>query len=444
MATLAKRLDGLPLALVIAGSYMRQTGIGPSKYLELYYQSWGNLQKGAQPHRYYSNGNLVGTWMISYLEIEKNTPSAAKLLLLLACYDNQDIWYDLIYQGLQEDNKPGWLYEAVFNEINFSLAIQALMDFSLIQAKPTLSSYSLHPVVQDWCQSYMQEKNDKDKMIGIAMISTGFSVTSPDKPQYWISQRRLLPHADRMFKAIQNRESLEQLTMVDSVHYLGNLYKDQGKLQEAEAMYQQALTGYEKALGPDHTSTLDSVHNLGILYKDQGKLQKAEAMYQRALTGKEKALGPDHTSTLDSVHCLGILYRNQGKLQEAEVMYQRALTGTEKALGSDHTSTLDSVHNLGNLYRDQGKLQEAEAMYQRALTGRKKALGPDHTSTLRSVHCLGILYSDQGKMQEAEAMYQRALTGYEKALGPDHHLTLQVTDALRLVSNKGLSYILYS
>ena len=47
MTTLAKRLDGLPFALVIAGSYMQQTGMSPSKYLELYCQSWGNLQKGA-------------------------------------------------------------------------------------------------------------------------------------------------------------------------------------------------------------------------------------------------------------------------------------------------------------------------------------------------------------------------------------------------------------
>jgi hypothetical protein len=36
-------------------------------------------------------------------------------------------------------------------------------------------------------------------------------------------------------------------------------------------MYQQALAGYEQALGPDHTSTLDTVYNLGKLYSDLGK-----------------------------------------------------------------------------------------------------------------------------------------------------------------------------
>jgi hypothetical protein len=37
-------------------------------------------------------------------------------------------------------------------------------------------------------------------------------------------------------------------------------------------MYQRALAGYEKALGPDHTSTLDTVHNLGLLYAVQGSM----------------------------------------------------------------------------------------------------------------------------------------------------------------------------
>jgi Tfp pilus assembly protein PilF len=57
-------------------------------------------------------------------------------------------------------------------------------------------------------------------------------------------------------------------------------------------------------------------------------------MYQRALQGKEKALGPDHTSTLDKVNYLAALYADQGKLVEAEQMYRQALQSYEKAIGS--------------------------------------------------------------------------------------------------------------
>ena len=72
-------------------------------------------------------------------------------------------------------------------------------------------------------------------------------------------------------------------------------------------MYRRALAGYEKALGPDHTSTLSTVNNLGTLYVTKASWIEAEKMYRRALAGKEKALGPDHTSTLNTVNNLGSL-----------------------------------------------------------------------------------------------------------------------------------------
>ncbi|KAF2175262.1 TPR-like protein [Zopfia rhizophila CBS 207.26] len=222
----------------------------------------------------------------------------------------------------------------------------------------------------------------------------------------------------------------DHTSTLNTVNNLGNLYKSQGKLGDAEKMYQRALEGYENALGPDHTSTLDTVNNLGNLYKSQGKLGEAEEMYRRLLEGTEKALGPDHTSTLKTVNNLGHLYAGQGRLGEAVKMYQRSLEGREKALGPDHTSTLIVVNNLGILYKSQGKPVDAEKMYQRALEGREKVLGPDHTSTLNTVNNLGHLYANQGRLSEAEKMYKRSLEGKEKALGPDHISTIHTVKNL--------------
>jgi tetratricopeptide (TPR) repeat protein len=184
---------------------------------------------------------------------------------------------------------------------------------------------------------------------------------------------------------------------LETVHNPGNLYSDQGKMKEAEEMYLRALTRYEKAWGPEHTSTLDTVNNLGNLYLDQGKMKEAEGMYLRALAGKEKAWGPEHTSTLDTVNNLGNLYKNQDKLKEAESMYVRALAGYEKTLGPNHASALDTVNNLGNLYRDQGKTAEAEAMYVRALAGKEIVWRPDQSSTFHTINNLAIRQKQQQK-----------------------------------------------
>ena len=56
-------------------------------------------------------------------------------------------------------------------------------------------------------------------------------------------------------------------------------------------MYSRALAGCEKAWGPEHMNTLSTVNNLGILYAVQGRLEDAERMYNRALAGKVKLHG---------------------------------------------------------------------------------------------------------------------------------------------------------
>lgn len=68
-------------------------------------------------------------------------------------------------------------------------------------------------------------------------------------------------------------------SVINSINRLGDLYRGQGKLKEAEEMYGRALEGYEKTLRCDHTSTLNTVNNLGNLYRDQDKRKEAEEMY---------------------------------------------------------------------------------------------------------------------------------------------------------------------
>ena len=55
----------------------------------------------------------------------------------------------------------------------------------------------------------------------------------------------------------------------------------------------QAQQRFEKGLSPDHPSTLNTINKLGNLYREQRKLVDAEKLYQRALQGYEKALDPE-------------------------------------------------------------------------------------------------------------------------------------------------------
>ena len=331
MSSLVTRLGGLPLAIVQAGRYMRETGISCQKYLWLYNTSGSELQADTPRLRDYSNGSIQTTWRISYECVKQIDPTSAKLLQLWAYLDNQDLWFELLKRGSRGSKDPVWLQDLVRSEIGFGRIIKKLLAYSLVESNQDTESYSIHPVVHDWCRESISR--GKFELMILATMTVGFAGPGKTEPEYWLMQQRLLPHANRCIQqlfTVKASGATEDQDIDHAFHNLGNLYADQGKMAEAEKMYQRALEGKEKAWGPEHTSTLSTVNNLGNLYKNQGKMAEAEKMYQRALEGYEKAWGPEHTSTLSTVNNLGSLYADQGKMAEAEKMYQRALEGLNR------------------------------------------------------------------------------------------------------------------
>jgi tetratricopeptide (TPR) repeat protein len=411
---------------------MRETNVLASTYAKHYDSTWGRLMKKQErfPLEEYGDRSVLTTWTISYEQVRKQSEEAAWLLKLWGFLDNGELWYELVAACndlAAETDVPTWLLEVAKDELSFAEVMGLLSCYSLVDGKEGTEGHSMHSVLHRWCSSLVEEE-ERAKLGCLATALVALNVPLESDTEFWKKRKRMMAHGLRVSGWIVTEcksggeGAVEALMQPGSFYSLGYLLNEEDR-QRAEQMYQRALAGYEKASGPQHTSTLNTVNNLGLLYADLGRLEQAEQMYQRALAGYEKTWGLDHTSTLDTVNNLGNLYKTLGRLEEAEQMYQRALAGKEKAWGPQHTSTLNTVNNLGNLYADLGRLEQAEQMYQRALAGYEKASGPQHTSTLDTVNNLGLLYADLGRLEEAEQMYQRALAGYAKAIYLDNLLT---------------------
>jgi tetratricopeptide (TPR) repeat protein len=392
------------------------------------------------PLQDYPERSVWTTWAISYQAIRERHEHTANLLLLWSFLDNKDLWHGLFAaacsrSGVAAKMLSGWVGDTASSEVKFSRAMQLLCNYSLVEQIQETTSYATHPVVHQWAH-HSQGKRFATELSRLTIVAVGWAVPASSTRDYAALQRRLLLHAQACSRQVVERnavwdreaenggdgdvdEDQERKTVLDAVHLLGLLYADQGRLGEAEKMYERALRGKEEALGVGHSSTLDTVNNLGLLYKAQGRLGEAEQMYERALRGYE-ALGLDHESP-DVFNNLGHLYKDQGKLDEAEKMYDRALRGKEEALGVGHSSTLNTVNNLGNLYADQGRLDEAEQMYERALRGYE-ALGgvrvQQYLPALNTLENMGDLYAKQAESAKAREVYTRALSGLTSVLGP--------------------------
>jgi tetratricopeptide (TPR) repeat protein len=404
-------LDGLPLAIAQAGAYLQESGVGLTTYLKFYEQQWSELMQSDNladaPLQDFPERSVWTTWAISYQAIRNRHEATANLLLLWSFLDNKDLWHGLFAAACSRSAVAakmlsGWVGDIAGSEIKFNGAMRLLCNYSLAEQMQETGSYATHPVVHQWAH-HSQGKHLATELSRLAVVAVGWAVPESSTHDYSTLQRRLLLHAQACSRQIVKSKTVwggraeggndgdidkggERKTVLDAVHLLGLLYADQGKLGEAEHVYERALRGKEEALGPNHSSTLQTVNNLGILYAAQGKLGEAEQMYERALRGKEEALGPNHSSTLGTVNNLGGLYAAQGKLGEAEQMYERALRGYE-ALDSvrvqQYLPALNTLQNMGDLYAKQAEIAKAHAMYGRALSGLSSLLGPSSERCMR-------------------------------------------------------------
>ncbi|KAL8845763.1 MAG: hypothetical protein Q9221_009097, partial [Calogaya cf. arnoldii] len=150
------------------------------------------------------------------------------------------LWYGLLARGSWGAGDPDWFGDIVGQDLRFKRVMKKLLAYSLAGSHRDRESYWVHPVVHDWClESISRGRLD---LIMLALKIVGFATPTQSESAYGATQQRFLP----------------------AFYGLGFLYADQGKLAEAEKMYQRALDGKEKAWGPEHISFDDMIEEANI------------------------------------------------------------------------------------------------------------------------------------------------------------------------------------
>jgi tetratricopeptide (TPR) repeat protein len=242
-----------------------------------------------------------------------------------------------------------------------------------------------------------------------------------------------IPPAEEAVKIFKTKAKSRTLALY--FNNLAELYRSQGRYEEAEPLYKQALTLYQKLLGDRHPDVAIIINNLAVLYKSQGRYEEAEPLYKQALALKQELLGDRHLSVATSINNLAVLYDSQGRYEEAEPLYKQALSLIQELLGARHPDVATSINNLAFLYSSQGRYEEAEPLLKQALALRQELLGDRHPNVAISLNNLAALYDSQGRYEEAEPLYLKALEIMEVSLGMEHPNTKTVRNSLQSLRN---------
>src|SRR5438445_4192687 len=123
---------------------------------------------------------------------------------------------------------------------------------------------------------------------------------------------------------------------------------DRGAAGDAEALDEQALPLFERALGPEDLRIVGPLASLADVYRMRGKLDRAELLYRRLAFLMEKAFGPSDIRVADALASAAEAVVGQGHQGQAKELYARALAIRQAAVGPDSPKVLPGLSGLAD------------------------------------------------------------------------------------------------
>jgi tetratricopeptide (TPR) repeat protein len=206
---------------------------------------------------------------------------------------------------------------------------------------------------------------------------------------------------------------------------MAGVYRQQGKKDQAEQTYQDAIASCEKTVGPKNRDLIIPLQSLAnFYYYTKVRYDQVASLYQRILDIVRAAPAPDPLEVAQWERNLADVYHLHNQNARAEDFYQKALASAESATNAPAGETVQYLQALGDFYRNDGRCDQAESVLKRALAIRERAAGsgsnPDAELDV-AVCCdyLGQTDLAWNKPAQAESVYRRSLAIVEKVAGAD-------------------------
>lgn len=439
--SLANKLDGLPLALAQAARYVRMTGSDIPGYFDLYDNSWSDLVKHMPDVQGYKYGSIQRTWTISFNEIKRQNLEASNLLQLMALFDCHDIWVDLIMNGNQGSDTPRWFRDITKSKVTLLSAIGHLFDFSLLQKATKADSYSMHPVVQQWVAMSMNE--NLAEFVQIAVAAIAFTTSVDHEPGFWMLQKRLLPHADKIYGFVNGSSHLAidweprkipdpsgtgdlarvvqkgppDAQMEHPLLRLGWLYLDQQLFEKARSILQFGGDILQNTPGEEHPLVFCLHNYLAHVCNELGDFDKSESLATTTLDGYRKHFGDNSKWTFNALSCLSQVCFYRKNYKRAIELGEALLSIARKNPDVSTNKLSFSLNNLSVFYSYDGQRDKAIEMNQESLELQYKRLDPDHPGILKGLENLACRYMEVGSYTESERIFEKCIEGYQRAFG---------------------------
>jgi transcriptional regulator with XRE-family HTH domain len=391
-------MDGLPLALDQAGSYIEETGCTLSHYLTLFAMQRAQLlrQRGfALDHP----ESVTTTWSLAFQAIQEANRSAADLLYLCAFLHPDAIYRDIVVEGASVLGSS--LRPIAADPIALDQTIGELRKYSLVHSNPKTGVLTIHRLVQAVIKDLLDQGTQRSwaervvrAMCEVFPLIEGVEVTE------WKERRakcRLyFAHAQVSSELIRQW----RMVFVEAARLLSKLGKyleDISAFADAERVFIEALEIDKQLEGTDIDQLILDYNDLAIVCEKQKNYKQAEIHYKEIFKMQQSAREQmqvsaamikvlrNYAAFLEAINrkeeALKIRESTAGQSQR-EVKHV-TINDSDKAIMYQGTwESLDSEEESGDYGGNKHYTEDEKASFQYTFTGIGVAVIADTTSEL--------------------------------------------------------------
>jgi eukaryotic-like serine/threonine-protein kinase len=260
------------------------------------------------------------------------------------------------------------------------------------------------------------------RALGIILEEASF--TAAEKGDYVLAERYARESVPLLRGVVNEGHDL----YANALAALGNAYRRQFKLVEAEKIYRQLLERQLHQLGKDHLVVGRAHNNYSHVLRAKGDYEAAAREMREALR-IFREIGPGAAADVATTsHNLGALHREAGDLPDALRELDEAIA-LKRAAGSRNPLLISSLWEKAGVLREMGQLAASNAVLAEAQSIAKEKLDPSDRrhAQLQLEHGRNLLAG--GRAGEAESEIQAAVAAIRTQQDP-----IRLADALASLS----------
>lgn len=399
---IAELLGGLPLALELAGAFLRHRTIGWEDYRALLKE---NLS-AALPSKYLSasftrhESDLQSTLRINE-QVFSEEPKLREVMDVLT-------WSAAAPMGRS-------LLATLLNISQGEIASALGLGLSLRLIQETQSSaYALHRLIRevrrdtgwldqnaDWVDQRCQKLSN-----WFESLKRDFA----DVPKF----ESEVDHLRAWFELAKKYAPKEAPRLVWLLAYPPF---HRARYSESRALLEEAGRLNENLVEPDKLLEAHVWNDLSTIYGFLSENKLSAEVARKALDIRLRMLGAQHPDTAMSHNNVSATARRIGKLDDALTHGQRAYEIWSSLHGENHIDTALGLSQIGAVYRARNDFQKGFELENRTLAIRRRLFGDNHPDTVTSTLCVARCFLDLHRFEEAENLARHGLESAQALFG---------------------------